>query len=465
MSNRKNKYFGTDGFRAKAGEGLCAHHAYKIGRFLGWYYSSALSGCMEAVYRPRVAIGKDTRLSCDMLECALAAGLCASGADAYLLGVLPTPAVAHVTRADGFDCGVMVSASHNPFYDNGIKIINGGGEKLCDGVIALIEAYIDGDTSGLGVRGELPSATCERVGRTIAYPCGREKYLSFLASFAPSLPCGFTLGLDCGNGAAAETARALFSAIGVRAEVMGAEPSGLNINEGCGSLHTGALCALVREKQLCAGFAFDGDGDRCIAVDENGNVLDGDAMLYVLAKGESSRGELQGGAVAATVMSGTGLRTSLKKEGIGLEETAVGDRFVYERMKEKGLSLGGEQSGHIIFRKHATTGDGILTALMLLCEVARAGAPLSALASGLERFPQYSVNVRVKDKFAAIHDAAVRSAVERAEREIGASGRVLLRASGTEPLVRVMAECESKEKCKLCAEEIARVIEKSEIGL
>lgn len=464
MLNQKNKYFGTDGFRGKAGEGLRALHAYKIGRFLGWYYASPLSGCMEAVYRPRIAVGKDTRLSCGMLESSLAAGICASGADAYLMGVAPTPCLAYATHAEGFDCGVMISASHNPFYDNGIKIINGSGEKLSESVTALIEAYIDGNVQSLGVRGGLPSATGENIGKILDYTHGKKKYLSHLLSIAPAC-ADIRIGLDCANGAAAETAKQLFDALGARTEIIGAEPDGHNINRNCGSTNPEMLCAIVKEKRLDVGFAFDGDGDRCIAADENGNIADGDAMLYIFAKGASSRGELARSAVAATVMSGGGLRASLLREGIAVEETPVGDRFVYERMKEKGLFLGGEQSGHIIFRKHATTGDGLLTSLMLLREMTESGKTLSALTKGFTPYPQYTVNVKVNDKFAAIHDAAVRAAVQKAEREIGSAGRVILRASGTERLVRVMVECKSEEECKLYAERIAQIITKSEVGL
>ena len=458
MENRKNKYFGTDGFRGEAGAGLTALHAYKIGRFLGWFYASPLSGCMEAVYRVRALIGRDTRLSGDMLENAVCAGLCASGADVYTLGVTTTPSVAYLAWQEGFDFGIMITASHNPFCDNGIKIISRAGEKLCDEVTLLAEAYLDGDVQSLGVQGELPLAKGGRIGRVFGYGEGRARYAEYLRSLASYSYGGLRVGLDTANGAAYQIAKEVFLALGAKVEQIGAEPDGLNINEACGSTHTEKLCALVREKGLSLGFAFDGDGDRCIAADENGNVCDGDKMLYIFAKSLCERGKLAHKTAVATVMSNSGLDAALSREGIELSQTAVGDRFVYERMQKNGFCLGGEQSGHIIFREYATTGDGILAAIMLADEVCRSGKPLSELARPVVLYPQHTVNVRVRDKSAVIRDAAVLAAVKMAEDEIDGKGRVLLRESGTEPLVRVMVECESEEKCREYAKGIAGVI-------
>lgn len=458
MSNSKNKYFGTDGFRGEAGVGLTALHAYKIGRFLGWYYSSALSGCMETCYRPRAVIGKDTRISGDMLECALAAGLCASGADAYLLHVVTTPCVAYITREDGFDFGVMITASHNPFGDNGIKIIGRSGEKLCSGDEALAEAYIDGDMQKLCVRGELPFAKGRDIGRVFDYAEGKRRYTEYLSSLGGLSLAGLRIGLDTANGASHEIAAEVFRALGASVYLIGAEPTGVNVNEACGSTHTEKLCALVRENKLDAGFAFDGDGDRCIAVDENGSVADGDKILYVLAKRLKRKCALSGGAVVATVMSNSGLSAALEREGISCVQTAVGDRFVYERMKKEGYTLGGEQSGHVIMRAYATTGDGILTALMLAEEMRESGKGLCELAAPVVLRPQYLRNVRVKDKGAAAADSAVTAAVKRAESFLGSEGRVLLRQSGTEPVLRINIECADEEKCMICAEAIERAI-------
>ena len=455
----KNKYFGTDGFRGEAGVGLTSAHAYKIGRFLGWYYSSPLSGCAKAGARPRVVLGKDTRRSSYMLEYSIAAGLAASGADVYMLHVTTTPSVSYVTRQDGFDCGIMITASHNPFYDNGIKVINRYGEKLDDATTALIEDYIDGDMKALGVStADLPEAQGEKIGCIVDYASGRNRYMAYLISLASHSYKNLRIGLDCANGASWMIAKAVFSALGAHVEVIGAEPDGLNINRACGSTHTEKLRTLVKERRLDVGFAFDGDADRCIAVDEKGNEVDGDKMLYILGKRLHARGMLKNDTVVATVMSNSGFVASLGEAGMKCVQTTVGDRFVYECMQENDYALGGEQSGHIIIKKYATTGDGILTAIMLTEELCDTKASLSELASPVVLYPQYTQNVRVSDKNAAMNDSAVRAAAAKAEREIGGKGRVLLRKSGTEPLVRVMVECESAEECRAHAEAIAEVI-------
>ena len=465
MSNekRKNRYFGTDGFRGEANVGLSSMHAYKTGRFLGWYYSSRLGGCTKSGYRPRIVIGKDTRRSSYMLEYAIAAGLTASGADAYMLHVTTTPSVSYVTRQDGFDLGIMITASHNPYYDNGIKLINKYGEKLDDNVIYLIEDYIDGDLSSLGVSGaDLPLATGERIGRITDYVSGRNRYVGYLISLASNSYKKLRIGLDSANGAGWSIAGAVFGALGAQVSLIGAEPDGLNINRECGSTHIERLRALVREKQLDLGFAFDGDGDRCLAVDEKGNVVDGDAIMYILAKRFKGRGMLNGNTVVATVMSNSGLEAALSRLGIGTYRTAVGDRFVYECMQENDYSLGGEQSGHVIMKKYATTGDGILTAIMICEELCDTKSRLSELASEVKPYPQYTKNLRVGDKRAVMEDKAVAAAISEAERLVNGSGRVLVRESGTEPLVRIMVECEIAELCPYYSEIIEKAIRDGE---
>ena len=456
--NKKNKYFGTDGFRGEANVGLTSVQAYKVGRFLGWYFSSSLSGCGNSGYRPRIVIGKDTRRSSYMLEYSIAAGITASGADAYMLHVTTTPSVSYVTRQDEFDCGIMITASHNPYYDNGIKVINKYGEKLDDNTTALIESYLDGDFSSLGLSGDLPFATGDRIGRIVDYSSGRNRYLGYLISLASNSYKDLKIGLDCANGASWMIAKSVFGALGAQTVVIGAEPDGLNVNNGCGSTHIEKLQDLVREKHLDCGFAFDGDADRCIAVDENGNVIDGDIMLYILGKRLKSRGMLSKDTVVTTVMSNSGLAESFSETGIKSIQTKVGDRFVYECMQKGGYSLGGEQSGHIILKKYATTGDGILTAIMLTEEICDSKLSLAELAEGVSIYPQALKNVRVVDKDAVLGDAEVQKAVKSAEREIGGKGRILLRPSGTEPLIRIMAECQSEEKCKEYTELIADVI-------
>ncbi len=455
----KNKYFGTDGFRGEANLNLTSMHAYKVGRFLGWYYSSKLSGCTSAGYRPKIVIGKDTRRSSYMLEYSIVAGITASGADAYMLHVTTTPSVSYVTRQDEFDCGIMITASHNPFYDNGIKVISKYGEKLDDETTALIEAYLDGDLTALGVSGDdLPLAHRERIGEIVDYSAGRNRYVGYLISVASNSYKRLRIGLDCANGASWMIAKSVFDALGAQTVVIGNQPNGLNVNNGCGSTHIEKLCALVKEQHLDVGFSFDGDADRCIAVDENGNIIDGDAIMYILANRLKSRGMLNKDTVVATVMSNSGFFASLKALGIECEQTNVGDRFVYESMQNNNYSLGGEQSGHIILKKYATTGDGILTAIMLAEEMCDRKSTLCKLCEGLTVYPQHLVNMRVKDKAAVMNDKEVLAANDTVNKLIGGNGRALLRQSGTEPVIRIMIEARTAELCAEYAEMIAKVI-------
>lgn len=454
-----NKYFGTDGFRGEANINLTSMQAYKVGRFLGWYYSSELSGCTVAKYRPRIVIGKDTRRSSYMLEYSIAAGITASGADAYMLHVTTTPSVSYVTRQEEFDCGIMITASHNPYYDNGIKVINKYGEKLDDETTALIEAYIDGDLQALGISGEdLPWASRERIGCITDYSSGRNRYVGYLISLASHSYKNLKIGLECANGSSWMIAKSVFAALGAQTVVIGVEPNGLNVNEACGSTHPEQLCRLVKEKHLDVGFAFDGDADRCIAVDSNGEIVDGDKMLYVLAKRLKARDMLNHNTVVATIMSNSGFFTSLKEAGIKCVQTNVGDRFVYECMQEKGYALGGEQSGHIILKKYATTGDGILTAIMIAEEICDSKLSLSELVAPVRLYPQYTKNIRVKDKAAVISDKGVCESLEKVTELINGNGRVLLRQSGTEPVIRIMVESESEQLCTEYADIIAEAI-------
>lgn len=456
---RKNKYFGTDGFRGEANLTLTSMQAYRVGRFLGWYFQSPLSGCTKSGYRPRIVIGKDTRRSSYMLEYSIVAGITASGADAYMLHVTTTPSVSYVTRMDGFDCGIMITASHNPFYDNGIKVINSYGEKLDDDTTALIEAYIDGDLATLGVTGDdLPLAQKARLGCIHDYASGRNRYIGYLISVASNSFKKLRIGLDCANGASWNIANAVFSALGAQTYVIGNEPDGLNVNEGCGSTHIERLRKLVVDKHLDIGFAFDGDADRCLAIDEKGNVVDGDAIIYILGKRMKARGTLNDNTVVTTIMSNSGFVNSLDKIGIKCVQTQVGDRFVYECMQKNNYAIGGEQSGHIIMKKYATTGDGILTALMVTEEVCDSKSTLSALAEPIQLYPQYLENVRVKDKAAVLADKSVKSALEEVEKLIGGKGRALLRQSGTEPVIRVMIESEAHETCVEYAKMIVKAI-------
>lgn len=428
------KYFGTDGFRGEANNVLTADHAYKIGRYLGWYYNQNHKG--------RIVIGKDTRRSSYMFEYALVAGITASGSDAFLLHVTTTPSVAYVVRTENFDCGIMVSASHNPYYDNGIKVLDGEGHKISADVEAALEEYIDGES------GELPFATLDKIGVAKDYAIGRNRYVGFLISLATRSYDGMRVGLDCSNGSSFNIAKSVFDALGAKTYVVGNEPDGTNINMGCGSTHIENLQKLVKEKNLDCGFAFDGDADRCIAVDENGMEVHGDFILYVCGKYLKECGKLRNNTVVATIMSNMGLRKAMKQEGINLCETTVGDKYVNEAMVANGYVLGGEQSGHIIFSKHATTGDGILTALMLMEVILEKKQSLGTLCKGMKMYPQLLVNVRVDDKDAAINHPQVQALLKQIVDELGDDGRILLRKSGTEPVVRVMVEAQSDEVCR-----------------
>ncbi|MBQ7599910.1 MAG: phosphoglucosamine mutase [Clostridia bacterium] len=456
-----NKYFGTDGFRGEANVDLNSDQAYKVGRFLGWYYASPLSGCTKPNYRPRIVIGKDTRRSSYMLEYAIAAGIASSGADANILHVTTTPSVSYITRSDDFDCGVMITASHNPFYDNGIKIINKFGEKLDDSVAALIEAYLDGDLEKLNVgTPDLPFAKRERVGCIIDYFAGRNRYVGYLISLASHSYRNLRIGLDCANGASWSLAKSIFDALGAKTYVIGNSPDGVNVNLGVGSTHIEALRELVRSNHLDVGFAFDGDADRCLAVDENGDVVDGDKIIYILAKRLLDKGMLDKDTVVTTVMSNSGLTKALRKAGIENVQTRVGDRFVYECMQKNGYRLGGENSGHIIIKKYATTGDGLLTAIILTEELLDRKAALSSLAAPVKLYPQKMKNVRVQSKDTVMGDSELIQLVGECNKKIGDEGRVLLHRSGTEPVVRIMAEAKTEELCDKYINRIYNVIKR-----
>ncbi len=441
------KYFGTDGFRGEANVGLTGEQAFKVGRYLGWYY-----GQDHPDQKAKIVIGKDTRRSSYMFEYALAAGLTASGADAYLLHVTTTPSVSYVTRTEDFDCGIMISASHNPYYDNGLKIISGAGSKITADVEAKIEAYIDGES------GELPLATKDKIGRTIDYAAGRNRYIGYLISLATRSFKDMRVGLDCSNGSAFAIAKSVYDALGAKTYVINCEPDGTNINENCGSTHIEALQAFVKEKNLDIGFAFDGDADRCIAVDENGDVVNGDLILYVCGKYMKDNGRLNGNTIVTTVMSNLGLYKALDKAGINYEKTAVGDKYVYENMAENHYSLGGEQSGHIIFRKYATTGDGIVTSLMIMEVIKETKTSLSKLIQPVKIYPQILENVRVKDKEEAQNDPKVQQAIREVEEALGDNGRILVRESGTEPVIRVMVEADTDELCRKYVDQVVEVL-------
>lgn len=441
------KYFGTDGFRGEANVQLTADHAYKIGRFLGWHYSKRRGFAAPA----RVVIGKDTRRSSYMFEYALIAGLTASGADACMLHVTTTPSVAYVTRMDDFDCGIMISASHNPYQDNGIKLLNGNGEKMEEETITLVEEHLDGDR-------ELPFARLDRIGRTVDYVSGRNRYIGYLISLGLFSFKGMKIGLDCANGAAWNIAKSVFDALGAKTYVINAEPDGVNINHNAGSTHPEGLCRFVTDNGLDVGFAYDGDGDRCLCVDEKGQLITGDHMLFILGRYMRDLGELDGNSLVTTVMSNLGLYKALQAEGISYAKTAVGDKYVYEYMRSHGCRLGGEQSGHIIISKYATTGDGILTSLKIMEVMLAKKKPLSALASELTLYPQVLKNIRVKDKAAVQNDQDVCAAIREAEEILGEAGRILVRPSGTEPVMRVMAEAEEQEICMECVQNILDVI-------
>ncbi len=441
------KYFGTDGFRGEANVTLNVEHAYKIGRFLGWYY-----GQKRASGPAKVVIGKDTRRSSYMFEYALAAGLTASGADAYLLHVTTTPSVSYVVRSEDFDGGIMISASHNPYYDNGIKLINYYGEKMDEDTIMKVEAYLD------GYSGEIPYATKEKIGQTVDYAIGRNRYIGYLISLATRSYRGKNVGLDCANGSAWMIAKSVFDALGAKTYVIGDEPDGQNINADCGSTHIGNLQKFVKENHLDVGFAFDGDADRCLCVDENGEVVDGDKILYIYGRYMKEQGELTGNKIVTTVMSNFGLYKALDAAGIEYEKTAVGDKYVYENMVSNNYRIGGEQSGHIIFRKYATTGDGILTAIKMMEVMLEKKQPLSKLAEPVVTYPQVLKNVRVRDKKTAREDTAVQAAINRVSEALGDEGRILVRESGTEPVIRVMVEADSLDKCQEYVDSVVRTI-------
>lgn len=452
------KYFGTDGFRGEANVNLTADHAYKIGRFLGWYYGEMKR--REGSSEPAcVVIGKDTRRSSYMFEYSLVAGLTASGADAYMLHVTTTPSVAYVTRVDGFDCGIMISASHNPYYDNGIKLINRSGEKMDEKTIALVEAYLDGSVELFGKTWtEPPFGKRERVGRTVDYVSGRNRYIGYLISLGVFSFKGMRIGLDCANGASWNIAKAVFDALGAKTYVINAEPDGENINKNAGSTHIEGLQKLVVEKGLDVGFAYDGDADRCLAVDEKGNVVTGDHILYILGDYMKQRGQLDNNTVVTTVMSNFGLYKALDKKGIDYAKTAVGDKYVYEYMVNNGCRLGGEQSGHIIISKYATTGDGLLTSLKLMEVMLAKKKTLNQLCEGLTIYPQVLKNVKVRSKAEAQSDPEVQAAVEKVAKALGETGRILVRESGTEPVIRVMVEADNLQTCQSYVEQVVDVI-------
>ena len=428
------KYFGTDGFRGEANVDLTVEHAFKVGRYLGWYYSKE--------HKAKVVIGKDTRRSSYMFEYALVAGLTASGADVYLLHVTTTPSVSYVVRTDGFDLGIMISASHNPYYDNGIKVINAQGKKLEAEVEEKVEEYIDGKV------GEIPLAKRENIGKTVDYAMGRNRYIGYLISIATRSFKDKKVGLDCSNGSASAIAKNVFDALGAKTYVINNEPDGTNINRECGSTHIEYLQKFVKDNNLDVGFAYDGDADRCIAVDENGEVVDGDNILYVCGVYMKQHGQLENDTIVTTVMSNIGLYKALDREGIKYEKTAVGDKYVCENMMQNGHCLGGEQSGHIIFSKHATTGDGILTSLKIMEAMLENKNTLGNLRKNLKIYPQLLVNVKVKDKNEVMNNAELNQLADKVSEELGNQGRLLLRQSGTEPLVRVMVEAETDEICK-----------------
>lgn len=446
-----SKYFGTDGFRGKANDNLTAVHAFEVGRFLGWYYGRS--------HRARIVVGKDTRRSSYMLEYAISAGMAASGADVYLLHVTTTPSVSYVTRTDGFDCGVMISASHNPFYDNGIKLMNREGEKMDEATINLVEAYLDGELEMDGeVWKELPLATEEHVGAVIDYSSGRNRYIGYLISLAMHSFKDVKVALDCANGSAWSIAPGVFRALGAEVYVINDDPNGLNINTNAGSTHIEGLQRYVKENGMDVGFAFDGDADRCMAVDENGELVDGDKIMYLYGRYMKERGKLVNNTVVTTVMSNFGLYKAFDEAGIDYVKTAVGDKYVYEHMVQHGDRIGGEQSGHVIFSKYARTGDGILTSLKVMEVMLAKKLPLSRLAEPVTIYPQVLVNVRVKDKRAAQEDPAVRAAVQAVADELGNTGRILVRESGTEPLVRVMVEAPAEDQCRALTQRVVDVI-------
>ena len=446
------KYFGTDGFRGEANVTLTSDHAYQIGKFIGWYFGTRRGK------KARIVIGKDTRRSSYMLEYSVAAGLTAAGADAYMLHVTTTPSVAYVTRTDGFDCGVMISASHNPFTDNGIKLLNCLGEKMDDETTKAIEMYLDGDGAALGIEDDIPLATGADLGEIVDDVSGRNRYVGYLISLATHSYKNMRVGLDCANGSAWNIARTVFEALGAKTYVIHAEPDGVNINRNAGSTHIDGLRRLVMDHHLDVGFAYDGDADRCLAVDENGEIVNGDKILYIFAKHLKKAGRLAGNKVVTTVMSNLGLYKALDDAEIGYEKTAVGDRYVYECMAQNGYCVGGEQSGHIILSKYATTGDGILTSIELMEAMLESKQPLSRLCREVVVYPQVLKNVRVRDRQAVRENEHVKKAVASVEKRLGDTGRILLRESGTEPVIRVMAEAQDERTAETCVDEMIDVI-------
>ena len=456
------KYFGTDGFRGEANVNLTVDHARKVGRFLGWYYGQLKKQRGDDI-PAKVVIGKDTRRSSYMFEYALVAGLTASGADAYLLHVTTTPSVAYVVRTEDFDCGIMISASHNPYYDNGIKLINGNGEKMDEATINLVEAYLDSELEVFGQKyEEIPFAHKDAIGCTVDYAAGRNRYMGYLISLGLYSFKGMKVGLDCANGSSWNMAQQIFDSLGAKTFVINAEPDGTNINRDAGSTHIEGLQKYVVENGLDVGFAYDGDADRCLCVDEKGNVVDGDAILYIYGRYMKERGKLLTNTVVTTVMSNFGLYKAFDELGIGYAKTAVGDKYVYEYMTKNGCRIGGEQSGHIIFSKYASTGDGILTSLKMMEVMMAKKKKLSQLTEDLHIYPQVLVNVMVKDKAVAQADADVQAAISKVAERLGDTGRILVRESGTEPLIRVMVEAETKEICHTYVDEVVSIINKKE---
>ena len=445
------KYFGTDGFRGEANVNLTVEHAYKVGRFLGWYFGKD--------HKAQIVIGKDTRRSSYMFEYSLVAGLTASGADAFLLHVTTTPSVAYVVRTDEFDCGIMISASHNPFYDNGIKLIDGNGQKMDASIEAQIEAYIDGEIP------EIPFAHRENIGRTVDFVAGRNRYIGYLISIPTRSYKNWKVGLDCSNGSSSSIAKSVFDALGAKTYVINNTPDGTNINNECGSTHIEYLQRYVKENHLDVGFAYDGDADRCIAVDEHGNVINGDLILYVCGKYLKEKGQLNGDTIVTTVMSNIGLYKACDREGIRYEQTAVGDKYVCENMQANGYSLGGEQSGHIIFSRYASTGDGILTSLMIMEVLTRQKTTLGTLAGEVKIYPQLLKNVRVADKKTARENPAMQAEVAKVAEALGADGRILVRESGTEPLIRVMVEAADDSLCEKYVDQVIDVMKQENLVL
>ena len=455
---KMGRYFGTDGFRGEANENLTADHAYKVGRFLGWYYGE-LKRQKGDDTPAKIVIGKDTRRSSYMFEYSIVGGLTASGADAYLLHVTTTPSVAYIARVDEFDCGIMISASHNPYYDNGIKLINGNGEKMDEETISLVEDYIDGKLEVFGQKWEeVPFAHREHIGCTVDYVSGRNRYVGYLISLGMYSFRGMKVGLDCANGSSWNIAKSVFDALGAKTYVINASPDGTNINMNAGSTHIEGLCKYVVENGLDVGFAYDGDADRCLCVDEKGNVISGDHILYIYGAYMKERGKLLNNTVVTTVMSNFGLYKAFDELGIGYAKTAVGDKYVYEYMTKNSCRIGGEQSGHIIFSKYASTGDGILTSLKMMEVMMAKKKKMSELAEPLKIYPQVLENIRVTDKKAAQQDGDVQAAVKAVAQELGESGRILVRESGTEPLVRVMVEAADEDICRRYVDSVINVI-------